>query len=689
VILLFGLRSLSVGLHVAARNEDPVVTKQNLLTRGRPTARRLLSVASIAGMLVAGLATPSLASTGSPGGLGLSVDSGQTLSKQATIYAGGGGVQGVGASVDGTPVPTTPTDSPPAVVTFEGSGIQSGSQHLLNSLWVNGRMVGLIGQDYSDFATATFPVPAGFLRPGTNDVRVRAGDSVSPTDLTGNHDDFSIRNVRLILPNNTALTDPAVPATKVVSLGDGFPGGNATESQVVADFSMTATAADLDGVTATLDTTKIADGTHTVTATGAKADGSTATVSSTVRIDNTPPQVGIASPAEGANYEGVDLPVTADATDVTSQVVSVTGRLDGVAIPVPDRFPTDNIAPGKHTLTVTALDSAGNQATVTRTFTTAVGDIPASRYYKGRVGTPPNAGPAGPTLAAAGDVSCSPGAKPTPTTCQQAATADLVTGLHPDAVATLGDEQYDVGTIGNFDNSYDLTWGKFKNITYPVIGNHEYAQANYPGAQAPGYFDYFNGAGNADGRAANRDRGYYSYDFGSWHVVVLNADCGVTSCVAGSGQQTWLANDLAANNNRCTLAMWHQPLFTAGTTYGDGNGLATRPLWDTLYHYGADVVLDGHDHNYQRFAPQRSDGTADPAYGLREFVVGTGGDSQFPLSNIDRVTNLETGASNTFGVLDMHLNPDGYSWQFVPAQSDGNGTYTDSGTATCHGAPHP
>lgn len=650
-------------------------------------ARTGLSSGVALGVLLIGLAAPSSASTGSPDGIGLSVDAGQTLSKQVPIYAGGGGVQDVSVAVDGSTLPATPTNSPPAVVTFEGSGIQSGSQRLLNSLWVNGRMVTLIGQDYSNYATATIPIPPGFLQPGSNVVRIRAGDSVSPTDLAANHDDFTIRNVKLILPDNTALTDPAVPPTKVVSLGDGFPGGNATEQQVTADFTMTATAAQVEGVTANLDTTKFADGPHTITATGTKTDGSVSRVSAQVIIDNTAPQVTIASPVQDENYEGVDLHVTAQAADATSTVVSVTGTLDGTAIPVPDTFPSDNIVPGRHTLTVTAADSSGNRATTTRTFSTSVGKIPVDHYDRGQVAGAPYAGPDGPTLVAAGDVSCDANSKPTPTTCQQAGTAEVAQSLNPDVVATLGDEQYDVGTIDNFENSYDKTWGKFKAITYPVVGNHEYAQANYPGAQAAGYFDYFNGVGNIDGRAGDRDRGYYSYDIGTWHIVVLNADCGVTSCAKGSGQQTWLAGDLAANHSRCTMAMWHQPLFTAGTTFGDGNGLATRPLWDTLYAHGADVVLTGHDHNYQRYAPQKSDGTADAAYGLREFVVGTGGDSHFPLSNAGRVTNLETGSADTFGVLDMRLSPDHYTWKFVPEPGNGNGTYTDAGTGTCHGAP--
>ena len=641
--------------------------------------RKLRPVVFTVLILTADAAVAAHASTGVPGGLGMSLDPGQTLSRQVPLYAGGGGTHDTAISVDGAALAVTPTSSPPAVVTFQGSGIQSGSQRLLNLVWVNGQLVTLIDQDVSNFATSTIPIPAGFLRPGANILRIRSGDSISPTDLVGNHDDFSIRDVNLILPNNTTLTDPTVPSTKTISLGDGFPGGNATEQQVTADFTMTADADQLDGVTATWDTTSFPDGPHTVTATGAHADGSAATVSAQVVTDNTPPQLTITSPT-AADHEGVNLPVTVDAVDATSQVVSTAGVLDGIAIPVPDTFPSDNLAPGTHTLAVTAVDSSGNSATATRSFSTSIGAVPA--YDRGQVGRPPYAGPDTPTLVAAGDVACSPGSNPTPVTCHQAGTAALAQSLAPDVVAALGDEQYDVGTLDNFTRSYDLTWGQFKDITYPVIGNHEYAQANYPGAQALGYFDYFNGVGTADGRAADRDRGYYSYDIGAWHVVVLNADCGVVSCVHGSGQQVWLDRDLAAHHNRCTMAMWHQPLFTAGTTENDGNGLATRPLWDTLYARGADVILNGHDHNYQRFAPQDPGGKPDQTRGIREFVVGTGGDSHFALSDRDRFPNLQAGDDNSFGVLQLHLAPDSYTWRFVT--EPGGGTFTDSGTSICH-----
>lgn len=649
----------------------------------------------LVGVLVAGLATPSLASTGSPGGLGLSLTDGQTVSKQVAVYAGGGATQDVALSVDGSPLASTPTASSPALVTFEGDGIQSGSQLFYNSLWVNGRMVAVIRQDVSSYATVSVPVPVGYLQPGANVVTVRSGDSVSPTDLVQNHDDFTIRNVQLVLPDHTPLTDPGVPASKVISLGDGFPGGNATEQEVTANFNMTAAADQLDGAAATWDTTQLPDGSHVVTATGTAADGSPVSVSATVTVDNTPPQVSIPSPVAGTNYQGADLQIAPDVRDA-SGVASESAKLDGTTIPLPDSFPSDNLGPGKHALAITAADNAGNVTTVTREFSTSVGNIPASRYEVGQVGSAPHSGPARPTLVAAGDIACSPGSSPTQAGCQQASTAALVKGINPDVVATVGDEQYDVGTLSNFDGSFNQTWGSFKDITYPVIGNHEYGGNNYPGAQASGYFDYFNGVGTATGRAGDRNRGYYSYNLGSWHIVVLNAGggepaagttdakCGVVSCAKGSGQQVWLANDLAANHNKCTLAMWHQPRFDAGYL---NDGGSTRPLWDTLYASGADVVLNGHDHNYERYAPQNPAGQADPAHGIREFIVGTGGDSHTALqpNATGTVANLQTANDNTFGVLQLQLNSGSYTWRFVPAP--GTGSFTDSGTARCHSTP--
>lgn len=395
--------------------------------------------------------------------------------------------------------------------------------------------------------------------------------------------------------------------------------------------------------------------------------------------DSTPPDLTITSPSAAERYRGGEVVITASASD-DSEIASVTGALDGVAVPVPDRFPADNLAPGTHTLTMAARDPAGNVSIRSVSFSTE----PARRrdtYYHGRVARGRGRAP---VLVAAGDVACEPGQPVTSIACQQAGTAQLVQRLRPDAVAVLADEQYEIGTLANFDAAYGPTWGAFKAISHPAVGNHEYAQDNYPGAQAGGYFDYFNGPGHENGRAGNRQRGYYSYELGSWHMVVLNSECGVVSCKRGSGQQRWLAADLRAHPATCTLAYWHEPLFTDGVTEFGANNLASRDLWRTLYRYGADLILNGHDHNYQRYAPQTPDGQADPRRGIREFVVGTGGKSLFDQPH--QVANLQAHDHSTFGALRLTLKRSGYAWRFIPEPGHGNGTFTDQGSAPCHGA---
>nr|WP_273378020.1 metallophosphoesterase [Actinopolymorpha pittospori] len=254
--------------------------------------------------------------------------------------------------------------------------------------------------------------------------------------------------------------------------------------------------------------------------------------------------------------------------------------------------------------------------------------------------------------------------------------------MKPDVVTMLADGQYDVGTLEAFQSSYDKSWGAFKDMTYPAVGNHEYAQAYYPGARADGFFDYFNGVGQADGRAGDRERGYYSYDLGRWHVVALNSECGVVSCAPGSGQYRWFEQDLQAHPNKCTLVYWHKPIFSALTPGGVGNP-DTTPLWRLAQQHGVDLVLNGHDHNYQRYAPQDADGKADPT-GIREIVIGTGGVGFHP--GITQVPNLEVGNADTFGALRLTLRPTGYDWAFTPEPGD-NGTFTDAGSARCTAVP--
>jgi hypothetical protein len=246
------------------------------------------------------------------------------------------------------------------------------------------------------------------------------------------------------------------------------------------------------------------------------------------------------------------------------------------------------------------------------------------------------------------------------------ATAKLIDGISG-TVYTTGDNAYESGTATEFNNCYDPTWGRHKARTKPTPGNHEYGT---PGAS--GYFNYFGAA------AGDPSKGYYSYNLGEWHVISLNSMCeNVEGCGATSPMVSWLKQDLAANSNKaCTLAYFHHPLFNSGT---HGNATMMRPTWDALYAANAEVVLNGHDHHYERFAPQSPSGAADTSRGIREFVVGTGGASHYGIVNIQ--PNSQVRNSDTYGVLKLTLHPTSYDWNFVP---EAGKTFTDSGTTSCH-----
>jgi hypothetical protein len=245
------------------------------------------------------------------------------------------------------------------------------------------------------------------------------------------------------------------------------------------------------------------------------------------------------------------------------------------------------------------------------------------------------------------------------------ATAALLDGLSG-TVFTLGDNVYDSGTADEFTNCYQPSWGRHRSRTWPAAGNHEYLTPN-----AAGYYSYF---GTAAGDPA---KGYYSYDLGAWHIVVINSNCSpVGGCGAGSPQELWLRADLAAHPAVCTLAYWHHPRFSSGN---HGNQPAMQPIWQALYEAGADVVLSGHDHDYERFAPQDPGGAADPVSGIREFVVGTGGKSHYAINT--PIANSEVHNDDTFGVLKLVLHATSYDWEFIP---EAGKTFTDTGTAACH-----
>jgi hypothetical protein len=284
-----------------------------------------------------------------------------------------------------------------------------------------------------------------------------------------------------------------------------------------------------------------------------------------------------------------------------------------------------------------------------------------------------------PVVAAAGDIACDPastnynGGDGTASSCRQRSTSDLLLDRDLAAVLPLGDEQYQRGTLPAFSASFGPTWGRSKALMRPVPGNHEYETAG-----AEGYFDYFNGVGASSGVAGDRDKGYYSYDVGAWHLIALNSNCSdVGGCEAGSPQQQWLQSDLAQHATVCTLAYWHHARFSSGL---HGNADAMQAIWQTLQDAGADVVLSGHDHDYERFAPQTATGVADPTAGLREFVVGTGGRDHYAFDTVEQ-PNSEARSSDTFGVLMLTLHPTSYDWQFVP---ESGMTFTDTGSADCH-----
>jgi hypothetical protein len=260
-------------------------------------------------------------------------------------------------------------------------------------------------------------------------------------------------------------------------------------------------------------------------------------------------------------------------------------------------------------------------------------------------------------VAAAGDIVCEPtssdfgGAKPG--VCQHRATAALLTGA--DVVLPLGDLQYPNGSLGAFTTGYDPSWGQVAATTYPVVGNHEYST---PGAQ--GYFDYWNSKGRPTGVTGS---GYYSFDVGSWHVVALNSQCSAVPCAEGSLQNDFLEQDLASTTKSCVVAYWHHPYFNSGAIHGTAMPAGVRAFWDDLYAAGADIILNGHEHNYQRYAKQTSAGQA-VANGIREFVVGTGGKEHYGLLDV-KDANYEIGNATDFGVLKLHLGDTSYTWEFV------------------------
>ena len=260
-----------------------------------------------------------------------------------------------------------------------------------------------------------------------------------------------------------------------------------------------------------------------------------------------------------------------------------------------------------------------------------------------------------PVLVGAGDIAyCG--------TSGDTATAKLLLGISG-TVFTAGDNAYEQGTSSQYRYCYGPTWGHVRDRTKPVPGNHDYLTSG-----ASGYFGYF-GA-----HAGTKGKGYYAYTLGAWRIYALNSNCGSVGCSATSAQGRWLEADLDAHPHQCVLAYWHHPRFSSGP---HGNNTLVKAFWSILYAHHADLVVNGHDHDYERFARQSPTGVR-TTRGIREFVVGTGGRSHYSWGAIK--PNSMVRNDTTFGVLKLTLHPTSYSWKFIPVAGK---TFTDSGTTSC------
>ena len=267
-----------------------------------------------------------------------------------------------------------------------------------------------------------------------------------------------------------------------------------------------------------------------------------------------------------------------------------------------------------------------------------------------------------PILVGAGDIGdCSNG-------CAESTGAllDRIDGT----VFAAGDVAYEDGSLEQFAECYEPGWGRHKSRTRPAVGNHEYHIGG-----AADYFEYWGAAAGTAGQ------GWYSFDIANWHVVVLNSNCDEVDCGPGSPQLDWLEADLAASTANCTAAIWHHARWSTGN---HGNHGSVAPFVELLYAHGAELLIAGHDHSYERIGPRRPDGTPDAAFGLRSFVVGTGGKSPLYHWSRGRFADTEARDNNHYGVLRLDLGADGYGFEFVPVVDGG---FTDAGSGICHGAP--
>ena len=528
---------------------------------------------------------------------------------------------------------------------------------------------------------------------------VKAGGSLSasvapPTVRLAPASDTGVSNQDRLTGNNMPSFEGSAVAGRQIAVFDG--------SKLIG-----LTTADAHGywTSAPDPCSALADGEHAITARAVDQAGNYSAPSAvlTLTIDTDPPAMPvITAPARDGRASGGRVTVAGTAAPgmtikvMDGRSVISTRRSDGNGT---WSLTLNGVAAGKHAYRASAVDDAGNESPAfnTTTLQMAASNAPQATVSPAQPGSnaaPLSAGAAAQSTGATtspsivamtgGDIACGTGSTGN---CQQMATANLLVSANPDIVLPLGDNEYECGSLADFNNYYGPSWGKLFSRTHPAVGNHEYQTSststdpcyNAP-AGAPGYFTYFGNRAtpNQPGCTAGCT-GYYSYDVGAWHIIVLNSVCGQAGgCGLGSPQETWLKNDLAAHPTACTLAYWHYPRFTSGLS-GTVFLSSMKAFWQDLYNGGVEIVLNGHDHDYERIARLDVNGNPDPTNGVREFVVGTGGKSHQPFVTI--AANSEVRNSDTFGALKLTLKATSYSWQFVPVAGN---TFTDAGTEACH-----
>jgi hypothetical protein len=519
------------------------------------------------------------------------------------------------------------------------------------------------------------------LADGTYTARAEQSDDASNTGFSGTTTfqvDSTAPNLSLTSPSDGSSTSDATPALSGVAgtaSGDGatvtvrlYTGSSATGSPL-----QTLTATRGGGGSYSVDAAALGNGTYTARASQDDAAGNTGqSGTTTFVVDTVAPVITLTAPANGASLQ-----------TTTPTFSGTAGTLTGDSTTVTIRIYSGSTATGSPVQTLTTTRGGGGSYSTSSTGL-------SQGTYTARAEQSDAAGSVGlssantftltgedPVMIGAGDI----------TSCENtndSATAALLAQYPSATVFTLGDNAYVNGQPSEYTNCYGPSWGVHKARTRPITGGHDTATVNGGALPNQGFADYFQAQLAPYGETAtNRLKSYYSYNVGAWHVVALNSACyyDLPGCNPSAMEQ-WFRDDLAASNNVCTMVYWHDARWSSGNIHG--NESFTQPLWQIAYDGGADIVLSGNEHDYERFAPQDANGALDTTYGVRAFVVGTGGYYLYDLGT--RQPNSQVYDNSTYGVLKLTLHPTSYDWQFIPVAGE---TFTDSGTDNCHSAPAP